>query len=364
MRTVLGALAALSLFPTLVLAGMGSGPRKPHVEEEEAPAYVMHEWGTFTSVAGADGAPVEWRPTLDRAALPSFVHTAPALARADFDPKTTVRMETPVVYFYAKNPLTVSARVDFPGGMLTEWYPYAEQEKPSSLSWPDVRISPESAANFPTEPMGSEYFAARETDAAPIMVASGQRTPQWERFLFYRGIGSPAIPLRVTRGTSTGEVAIAVGDRGGDGAIPQAILVSNDGSTLRARTLGALRSGTTTTAGSGDALSQEALEKELLRVLVSQGLYEKEAKAMIATWRGQWFERGTRLFYVMPRSQVDEVLPMTLSPKPKKRVRVIVGRIELLDKSETPAPRFKEEWERRFAKTARWIEPPVRPHNR
>ena len=39
-----------------------------------APRYTMHEWGTFTSVAGEDGAALQWRPLEGQSDLPSFVH--------------------------------------------------------------------------------------------------------------------------------------------------------------------------------------------------------------------------------------------------------------------------------------------------
>ncbi len=35
--------------------------------------YVAHEWGTFTSVQGADGVLIEWNP-LETKKLPKFVY--------------------------------------------------------------------------------------------------------------------------------------------------------------------------------------------------------------------------------------------------------------------------------------------------
>ena len=67
---------------------------------------IVHEWGTFTSIAGKDGVALEWRPLNGSTDLPGFVHTIqegakglrhPAL-KADL--AATVRMETPVLYFY------------------------------------------------------------------------------------------------------------------------------------------------------------------------------------------------------------------------------------------------------------------------
>src|SRR6478672_420229 len=36
---------------------------------------IVHEWGTFTSIAGKDGVALEWRPLNGSTDLPKFVHT-------------------------------------------------------------------------------------------------------------------------------------------------------------------------------------------------------------------------------------------------------------------------------------------------
>jgi hypothetical protein len=48
--------------------------------------------------------------------------------------------------------------------------------------------------------------------------------------------------------------------------------------------------------------SLDGLKQELADALVSQGLYRKEADAMIETWRDSWFEEGMRVFYLVPRA--------------------------------------------------------------
>jgi hypothetical protein len=74
---------------------------------------------------------------------------------------------------------------------------------------------------------------------------------------------------------------------------------------------------------------------ELAEVMVTQlieaGLYEKEARAMVKTWEKAWFgEDGTRLLYLVPRGRTDELLPLTIDPKPAEVVRVLVGRHDFL----------------------------------
>src|SRR5262249_19587527 len=71
----------------------------------------------------------------------------------------------------------------------------------------------------------------------------------------------------------------------------------------------------------------------LKRMLTQGGLYDREAQAMLDTWKDSWFEEGARLLYVVPREDVDQILPLTISPNPSKVARVFVGRVELM----TPA---------------------------
>jgi hypothetical protein len=51
----------------------------------------------------------------------------------------------------------------------------------------------------------------------------------------------------------------------------------------------------------------------------------------VNTWRDSWFEEpGVRVLYVLPRVWTDRVLPLTLDPKPRETVRVMVGRAEVI----------------------------------
>ena len=69
---------------------------------------------------------------------------------------------------------------------------------------------------------------------------------------------------------------------------------------------------------------------ELEKILVAEGLYPKEAKAMIETWKDSWFEEGLRVFYVLSRKSTDKILPLNVEPQPKETVRVMVGRAEVI----------------------------------
>src|SRR5439155_10368116 len=127
-------------FLSLVLA---VAPWSVFAGNEAIENYVAHEWGTFTSVQGADGVLLPWNP-LESTQLPKFVHdwNKPGLDRRpagalNRDTKsvfvTLQRMETPVIYFYSDAERTVDVTVRFPQGLITEWYPQAHDVGPSAF---------------------------------------------------------------------------------------------------------------------------------------------------------------------------------------------------------------------------------------
>ena len=296
---------------------------------------VAHEWGTFTSVAGADGQAVPWRPFSGPSDLPCFVNVVKD------GPKTwhpgglpvvsaLVRMETPVIYFYAPSGAeqTVDVRVDFNQGLMTEWYPSATTAPKflpkdiaanvSTLAWDDVRITPDATPAYPKESSPSHYYAARETAASPLKMMG-----QNEKFLFYRGLAS--FPIRLAA-TAVDDKGIRVENTGQD--LPRVVLFQNRGGRIGYRLAAAPR-GMTTIEAPVLGASMATLGADLERLLVEQGLFDAEAKAMVATWRDSWFEEGTRLFYLLPQSSVDATLPLSITPAPARTVRAFVGRLEL-----------------------------------
>src|SRR5437016_2711631 len=117
---------------------------------------IVHEWGTFTSIAGKDGVALEWRPLNGVTDLPKFVHTAEktdlGLRHANSKAELTaaIRMETPVIYFYANREMNVSTSVGFPKGKITEWYPQARAVT-TGINWGAVKVEPGAAFNLPAD---------------------------------------------------------------------------------------------------------------------------------------------------------------------------------------------------------------------
>jgi hypothetical protein len=311
--------------------------------------FTVHEWGTFTSVAAEDGSASDWDALGCKDDLPRFVNDF-GFRNFKFRLQGTIRMETPVLYFY--NPTTMDALVSvrFPHGVITEWYPSGEPaiyrlKTPSdrnpvpvkitpslsgfdtslrnvvgAIEWRDIKIKPNNSPALPNEAKPSRYYAARATDAAPVAVGE-----QNEKFLFYRGVArfQPPLSAQVLPGRS-----VLVGNVGSD-PVPTVILFENRGGHFGYRNAGTITA--TATLGMPSLNNDFAgLRSELQEALVAQGLYQKEAQAMIDTWRDSWFEEGARLIYIVPAQTIDALLPLQIEPPPSQVRRVFVGRIELI----------------------------------
>ena len=190
-----------------------------------------------------------------------------------------------------------------------------------SIAWNDVKVQPGATADFPVEKRPSRYYAARGTDAAPLTAGGKQ-----EKFLFYRGVGRFPIPLSA-RVSGSGDIEV---ENSGSDVVPGVILFENRDGKIGYRLGGGVRGRVTFHAPALDG-SLAQLREELETSLVRQGLFPKEAHAMVETWRDSWFEEGSRLIYIVPAPAVDAALPLRVEPAPSQIARVFVGRIELID---------------------------------
>ena len=280
---------------------------------------VAHEWGTFTSVADLEGNPVPWLALGGPSVLPCFVHGRQQEAQLKFITYATVRMETPVIYFYTPRRTSISVGVTFQNGLITEWYPQAVHVAGGRIEW-NVNATPGEPEEFPKGTQPNEYYEARATESVPLQAGTER-----EKLIFYRGVGDFSIPVR-PRYTGEGRIRIS---SAGKWTVPAAFVFENRGGRTGFRALGALE-GTVEVDPpelTGDA---SGVRQQLEQALAASGLYAKEAAAMLATWRESWFEEGARVFYVTPRELADAALPIAIEPAPTAIERVFVGRVELL----------------------------------
>ena len=352
---------------------------------------IVHEWGTFTGFAGSDGVHIPFG-TLPGSDVPDFVITRREQAQR-LDPKIDAfslidwgkgggvlalqRMETPVIYFHAAQPRDVSVAVDFPHGLLTEFYPPVRKMTPAfgeapgepspqradgspttrpipkpakldggSLDWGRVRIIPRTAgehpAHMPEVPkppaavagtaanIASHYEYARDTDAATVQFSDRPAEQHDERFLFYRGLGDFVLPIALKArdddhfqliSTAAQPIPFAVLLRMADGRAHFAIYMDVTGRQEMALPT--------------ESVSPDQVGEAIAQALMAQGLFEKEARAMVKTWSSNWLgDAGTRVLYAVPRPITDTLLPLRIAPEPDETVRVMVGRIDVLTPSQ------------------------------
>ena len=359
---------------SISLAAAGSQPRLPPTDED---SFVVHEWGTFTSFSGSNGVQLDFRPLIN-SDLPAFVFDrhmqsgAPILTKLHV--RARVRMETPVTYFYTNKERTIKASVEFPNGLLTEFYPPVETMTPdfswndathppfknSKLDWGEINLIPVRSLTpavkdcetadwlrgliaervLPSDGAPSNhYYRARETDSALVHVKRPQASLERfrpsgnfiEKFLFYRGVGSFNQPLHVVVDEKNRIQITNQGDR----PLRSIFRVTVADKLASISAIQQLKAHETLEFPEvAQAVTIEELKDQVSHSLVEEGLYTREARAMVETWADSWFsEEGTRIFYMVPQEVTDQILPLNISPQPDTCVRVLVGRIEIMTPS-------------------------------
>jgi hypothetical protein len=291
---------------------------------KEPDKFVVHEWGTFSTFSGSDGKPLKFYP--DDRLLPEFVYGNHPQVKAG-RPEVTVSLETPVVYFYSDRDRTVSLHVDFPKGLMTDWYPQASRPPGHAIRWDDLQVLAKDRPTLPVDRIRGRYYAARETDAATVRTA-GPDKREVEQFLFYRGVGDFNMPF-VVRAEGNGKFTVK---NTGKDAIPGYILVNVQEKKVSFKVCGHLSPGTEEhLAMPAETSTSDKLGEAMEAMLIQQGLYDKEAKAMVKTWREDWFgDEGTRVLYLVSEPVTNELLPLKIDPKPDQLLRVLVGRHDVL----------------------------------
>jgi hypothetical protein len=338
---------------------------------------IVHEWGTFTTLQDDEGKEL-FGINIDDEPVPDFVHNlepyilnTPVLTHdywlsrqkgaPRFHPQVSMRLETPVIYFYppanAWLPLKLDVKVKFKGGWLTEFYPNAAVRIPgaedkafdftnlsrhtvSELAWRDLQIGTTGAG---PETKENVWLAPRRVAAVNVT----NNEDESERYLFYRGVAQQSSAIKATTSSGGDKLRITpnldnMAVAGQRVVIPHIWLMEAraDG-TSAYRELGSLEVAGDTSlpmitaprrfADSEFSKDNRAkLETAMHQALVSDGLYEDEATAMLSTWQRAYFtSAGLRLFYLVPRVWTDEVLPLTITGDPAI-TRVMIGRVELI----------------------------------
>lgn len=345
------------------------------------PGYELHEWGTFTTVAGSDGVLLHGLQR-EEEALPAYVRHHPGFMnhhpafigsfpgipsyrgkRMPVPVKNVkVKMETPVIYFHSDKAFEAEVKVGFEGGTISQWYPERsggetfpkppadakpadralDMSKPyrGSIEWKIDVLSPEESRDsvlFKPDDL-VQWTRARVPEANAVRNAQGET----EGFLFYRGLGHFEPGLQTTIST---DETLRIENRTGD-AIPYLLIYERmtDGthrwSEHRDLAQGkSMELKESAFEHQGKGSFDEELYRSLSTNLAAQGLLKSEARGMVETWWHSYFAApGLRVFWVLPDDRTDAILPLEVTPAPEKTVRVIVGRSELI------RPRQESAW--------------------
>jgi hypothetical protein len=362
---------------------------------EAAERMVIHEWGTFTALQDENGRALGGI-NIDDEPLPEFVHNLrrDLLVRPGFPPYyaskgaprrhplVTMRLETPVIYFYPPRgqagPVDVDVHVEFRGGWLTEFFPKAEANAPGiregrfafgpltaqtvgTLDWRNVQVGTQAPGPRTDSHV---WLAPRQTGAASVTAASGES----EKYLFYRGVGNFNAPVKVThegrelaiRGNLAGTLSPGSGVSLGpfwlvhvrqDGSSAFRPLAAVDATRDAGRVLARTSDRFDLADYSADNLSK--LSEAMHKALVADGLFADEATAMLETWRQAYFKSpGFRVFCLVPRAWTDHYLPLQVSI-PSDITRVMIARIELISPEQQAGLKRMRSYEKFDAK---WLD--------
>jgi hypothetical protein len=311
----------------------------------------VEEWGTYTSVQASDGHTLGGVHHEDER-LPSWVHRRDIGANAYYletlPEEPLQQLETPVLYFWSPVARPIRVTVDFPRGIVGQWYPQAETFAPAlqkmmaiaagSMTWQLTLDPAMDPATLPPVDPNEIWAPSRHVASTPVRWTSPGGGDEREQFIFYRGLGKFDPPIRIV--ATDGDLRISNTSREG---AQQAFVLKVSGQAGRIEKLGPLEPGATKVAAippAADSLDVYVASAHamLAEALVASGLHADVAEAMVDTWSRSWFRNpGVRVLYLAPRAWTDAWLPTTITPAPSAFVRTLVGRIEVLTPQEERA---------------------------
>lgn len=349
-----------------LFVGRNTAPKSP---------LIVHEWGTITTRHAADGTPRGYLNHIaGRDTLPSFVYRwDPPSTQRDPNrslvktalvagrPDVTMRLETPVMYFYApRGAETISpfdVDVHFRGGVVNEFYPKGDAsvevdvDRPRATPWNGALLDSSVIGRLRWRGVALEdsvrvvpttshvWLAPRQVHALSVTMAG-----ESERYLFYRGVAH--LDALVQTRLTASDVELKAPKQLDWLREPTATIsnlwlldVRRDGSAAfrEQGPLALTRSRPSAELAHVGLFAEHdyamrklsELRSSMKRALTSAGLTPEEADAMLDTWGESYFrEPGLRIFYIVPPAWVNYYLPVEISA-PHQMTRVIVGRIDL-----------------------------------
>jgi hypothetical protein len=297
----------------------------------------VHEWGVFRVSEDVDFANAALRAEWDD--LPAFAYGhIKGRAVPQHWGAFEIRKD-PIIFFHAKEPVTLRVKIEFPGGMAGVWFPATEnpavdgfQKEPkigNSLEWAlGVKQCPQGwqpkGASPPEVPAKHWTSRIRQVQSDEIFARLGPNPTDVERekFLYYDGIFPHKHWLKITVERDRVSLASRVKH-----PLYDVTVVDRRNDKVRVGRITKLEAGAAVDEVDFVEVDAARFVSEAIGTLAGQlvkaGLFDDEAKSLIDTWKQTMFETpGLNLFYRLPQSEYDALLPLTIAPKPEAVVRV------------------------------------------
>lgn len=223
-------------------------------------------------------------------------------------------MDKPVINIYSEKDIQLRISVDIHKGRVNRWYPTHTDAslKGMKVMWDNLIVT-RSKKTLANAKDCTWWDLARDTDSSYLVTKKGDV----EKFLFYEGESEELKPW-ISIKESKGKIALSVDTKHKF----QGVFVIKD---KKIKYL--------------DEVSESVqidLEKDLVEkpkavqlieaLLKKDGLNEKEAKGVVKIWEKDFFEKeGLRVIYMMPRKEIDRILNVEITPKPKSFVRSMIA---------------------------------------
>ncbi|MBY0523405.1 MAG: hypothetical protein K2R98_08395 [Gemmataceae bacterium] len=319
------------VFVGLMLAGLQSGNESTSIAQAPAMAkgLSVHEWGVVSAYGDTELANADMRA--EWGGLPKFVYGQIDGRKI---PERNMAVRAPVMYFHTEQSLTLNIKVDFPKGKPVVWWPAnsnagfrGEGAAPLTfLQW-NVQVKPTNAAQIKLMDLPRNHWleALRDVKAEDIVSFDQSTGQQKERFIYYDGL-IPA-PKGLTVRVDKDKVALKSAAKH---ALHDVTVVDlRNVRKIRVARIAQLDAEAEVKDVEFKEGDQTKWPADAVDTLIGQlkaaGLNEDEAKALAVVWRKDFFEtEGLSVFYRLPTEIYDQMLPLTVTPKPEKTVRVLL----------------------------------------
>lgn len=343
----------LLVFAFSVLYGEGGKPELT----------AIHEWGVFTMAPDTLQANSALIGELE--SLPShFYRTNLITASTGNNNPPPALARKPVIYAYGTGDGTVGFQlaVTFNGGTPLIYYPKADiwniniNAPASQLFGGDLDMVPLGTYSVPTARLdlaansvvwrGSIIFGNNnfvlpryydtltedmrvngsgifQTSTLNETRMSIRTQPDIESFLYYDGV-FPAMKSYVLKSYSKDKIAITnpTGDDQLAWFFIDRMSQKVDNTNIRYAFIPAIKAGETVTASFKTAKISD-MSAQISKELVKQGLYEKEANALLRTWHDGFFMTpGLHGLNIIDTAEYNKYIILNVNPKPEEIVRV------------------------------------------